>query len=255
MRKVTVIMKKDLRETLRAKAFYISIALVLFVMIMLGGTVRGEINALLDKGLSPAEITSAVQPLMGTTAFMLPLMLMLLFCMYINAYTLTMEKVKRSMESLLCTPLSLRQICLGKSFPIVLPSVVLGLVFAFGGIAGINQFFIVPRLGHFIMPGAAPLVAILVTVPLIMFFFASLMVALQLIITNIRWINAALIGLVIAVMFGLSPPILKFGSASWSIVFASLGVAAALALVTIYLSRLVTKERIVLSSKEKGGER
>jgi len=249
MKKLMVIMKKDLRETLRTKAFYVSIGIALFVLITLGMGVGNMIETLMEKESSLAETTLRIQSAMGTLVFMLSLMLMLLFCMYTNAYMLTMEKVKRSMESLLCTPFSLRQIWLGKSLAIALPSVILGLLFAFGGIAGINQFFIIPKLGHFIMPGAASLVATLVTVPLIMFFFASLMVALQLIITNIHWINAALIGLVVAVMFGLSPPILKFGAASWSIVLISLGVAAVLALVTIYLSRLVTKERIVLSSK------
>ena len=249
MRKVTVIMKKDLRETLRTKAFYGSIGIVIFVLVALAAGLGRNIDAVIEQETAPAEVASAIQPLMGTTAFTLSLMLMLLFCMYTNAYALTMEKVKRSIESLLCTPLSLRQICLGKSLTVFLPSVILGLLFTFGGIVGINQFFIAPKLGHFVMPGAAPIVAILIIVPLIVFFFASLMIALQLIITNIHWINAALIGLVVAIMFGLSPPVLKFGSASWSIVFVSLGVAAALALVTIYLSRLVTKERIVLSSK------
>jgi ABC-2 type transport system permease protein len=248
MKKLIVIMKKDLRETLHTKAFYVSIGIVLFVLVMLGSGVGGQINTLMEKGLSPTEITSAIQPLIGTVAFMLSLMLMMLFCMYINAYAVTVEKVKRSMESLLCTPLSLKQICLGKSLAVFLPSVILGLVFTFAGIAGINGFFIAPQLGHLIMPGAAPLVAILVTVPLIVFFLASLTVALQLIITNIRWINAALIGVIFGVGFGLSPA-LRFGSESWSIVFISLGVAAALALVTIYLSRLLSKEKIVLSSK------
>jgi len=54
------------------------------------------------------------------------------------------------------------------------------------------------------------------------------------------------------VIFGVGygpSPALRFGSASWSIVLISLGVAAVIALVTIYLSHLVTKERIVLSSK------
>jgi len=249
MEKVMVIAKKDLRETLRAKAFYGSVGIVIFVMVAIVAGLGRNISALIEQGTSPAEVASAIQTLMGTTAFTLSLIIMLLFCMYTNAYTLIMEKVKRSIESLLCTPLSLREIWLGKTLAISLPSIVLGLLFTFGGIAGINQFFVVPELGHFIMPGAAPLVAILLVVPFIVFFFASLMIALQLIIANIRWISAALIGLVVAVMFGLSPPILKFGSASWSIVFISLGVAAALALVTIFLSRLVTKERIVLSSK------
>jgi ABC-2 type transport system permease protein len=248
MKKLMAIMKKDLRETFRTKAFYVSVGVVIFVLAALSLAISEPINALMDEGLLPAEIAAAIQPLIGTTAFMLSLMLMMLFCMFINAYTLTIEKVKRSIESLLCTPLSLKQIWLGKSLAVFLPSVVLGLVFTFGGIAGINQFSIVPAVGHFVMPGVAPLVAILVIVPLIVFFLASLLIALQLIITNIRWINSALIAAIFIVGFALSPA-LKFGSASWNIVFISLGVAAALALVTIYLSRLITKERIVLRSK------
>jgi ABC-2 type transport system permease protein len=173
---------------------------------------------------------------------------MMLFCIYISAYTLTMEKIKRSIESLLCTPLSLKQICLGKTLALFLPSLILGWLLTFGSIAGINQFFIVPELGKFIMPGAAPLVAILVVVPLIVFFLSLLVIALQLIIANIRWVNAALMGAIFAVGFWLSP-LLKLGPASWGIVFFSLGFAAILALIAFLLSPKVTKERIVLSSK------
>jgi ABC-2 type transport system permease protein len=248
MKKIMAIMKKDLRETFHTKAFYVSIGIVIFVLAALSLAISEPIDALMEEGLLPAEISSAIQPLMGTTAFMLSLMLMMLFCMFINAYSVTVEKVKRSIESLLCTPLSLRQIWLGKTLAVFLPSVILGLVFTFGGIAGINQFLLAPELGHFIMPGAAPLVAILVTVPMIVFFLASLLIALQLIIANIRWINSALMAAIFIVGFALSPA-LKFGPSSWSVVFVSLGVAVALALVATYLSRLVTKERIVLSSK------
>lgn len=248
MREIMVIMKKDLGETLRTKALYVSIAIALFILVALGIGLGGVIQTLIEQGSSPVEITAAIQSVIGTTALMLSLMLMMLFSMYINAYTLTMEKVKRSMESLLCTPLSLRQVCLGKSLAVFLPSVVLGLVFTFGGIVGINQIFIVPKLGRFIMPGTAPLVAILVVVPLIVFFLVSLMIEVQLIITNIRWINAALMALIFGVGFGFSP-VLKLGPSSWSMVLASLGIGAILALVVILLSPRVTKEKIILSSK------
>jgi ABC-2 type transport system permease protein len=248
MKKLMVIMKKDLRETFRTKAFYVSIGMVIFVLVALSLAISGSIDALMKEDLLPAEIATALQPLIGTIAFMLSLMLMMLFCMFINAYSITIEKVKRSIESLLCTPLSLRQIWLGKTLAVFLPSVVLGLVFTFGGIAAINQFFINPSLGYFIMPGAAPLVAILVAVPLVIFFLSSLLIALQLIIANIRWINSALIAAIFIVGFALSP-VLRFGPSSWSIVFVSLGVAAILALIAFLLSPRVTKERIILSSK------
>jgi len=248
MKQIIVIVKKDLKETLRTRAFYFSIAIVLFFMVMLGGVVRGQINASIEQGLTPAEVIPVIQPLMGTLVFTLSLLVMMLFCLYISAYTLTMEKIKHSLESLLCTPLSLRQIWLGKSLAVFLPSAILGLLFAFAAMAGINQLFIAPQIGQSVTPGAAPLVATLVAAPLIIFFLVTLLIALQLIITNIRWINIAFMGLIFGVGFGISP-FVRLGSASWDIVFISLAVAAILALVTMFLSRLVTKERIVLSSK------
>lgn len=243
MRKLMVIMKKDLRETFRTKAFYVSIGIVVFVMVMLGWGIGGEIGTLVEEAGIPA-----IQALLGTFAFMLSLTVMIIFCIYINGYTLMMEKTKRSIESLLCTPLSLKQIWLGKTLALFLPSLILGWLFTFGTIAGINQFFIAPELGRFIMPGAAPLVAILVVVPLIFFFLSSLVVVLQLIIANIRWVNAALMGTMFALIFGVSS-VLTFGPSSWNIVFVSLGVAGILALIAFLLSSRVTKERIVLSSK------
>lgn len=244
-----VIMKKDLREALRTRSFYVSIGVMIFSLVVLGGTLgRSMIEGVIQEGL-PAQTASAIQPLVGILALLLALMFMLLFCIQMNVPVMT-EKMTRSIESLLCTPVTLRQIWLGKSLAMALPSVVLGLLFTFGGIAGINQFFIVPELGSFIMPGAAPLVAILVAVPLIVFFISSLVVALQL-VTGSAWITAALgglMGLIFGLGFGFSS-VLSFSSGAWNIVFICLGVAAVLALVTIFLSPRLTKEKVVLSSK------
>lgn len=242
-KKLIIIMKKDLRETFRTKAFYINIGVVIFLMVMLGMETGKQISTLLE-----GSGISAIQFLLGTFAFMISLMVMMLFCVYINAYTLIMEKIKRSIESLLCTPLSIKQICLGKTLALFLPSIILGWLCTFGSIAGINQFFIVPVLGKFIMPGVAPVIAILVVMPIIVFFLSLLVIALQLIITNIRWVNTIIVFAMFGVAFGLSP-VLKFGPSSWNIVFISLGVAVILAIIAFLVFRQVTKERIVLSSK------
>ena len=243
MNKLMIVVKKDLRETFRTKAFYVSLGIVVFVMVMMVQGMGEGINVLLGVG----NILD-IQAFLGTIAFMLSLMLMMLFCIYINAYTLTMEKIKHSIESLLCTPLSLRQIYLGKTLALFLPSLILGWLFTFCGVVGINQLFIVPKLGQFVLPGAAPLVAILVIMPIIFFFLCLLIVDLQLIIVNVRWVNTALLVVIFAISFGLSP-ILRFGAASWSIVLVSLGVAVILAIIVFLLSPRVTKERIILNSK------
>jgi hypothetical protein len=67
-------------------------------------------------------------------------------------------------------------------------------------------------------------------------------IALQLILTNIRWINAALMAAILGVGFGLSGA-LVLGPSSWNTVFISLGIATVLALLTIYLSSPVDPKR------------
>lgn len=65
---------------------------------------------------------------------------------------------------------------------------------------------------------------------------------------GIAWLACIIWLAVDAVRHGVSP---VFGApaTSWGTVYISLGVAAALALLVTYLSRRLTKERIVLSSK------
>ena len=248
MKKMTVIIKKDLKEILHTKASYVSLGLALFVTIWLGAEIGKSIDGMVKGGMSPTDLISTIQSLIGSTTCLLAFMLMLLFWMSMNSYMVIMEKVKRSIESLLCTPLSLKQIWLAKSLAMFLPSVVLGLVFTFGGVIAINSLFIAPEVGHFVMPGAAPLVASLVVVPLIVFFLACVMTQLQFLIANIRWVGIAFMTLIFGVGFGIGPN-LRMGPSSWLPVLISLGVAAALALLVAYLSSRLTKERIILSSK------
>lgn len=243
-----VIIKKDLREMLHTKASYFSLGLALFVAIWLGTVIGKSIDSMVQKGMSSAELASTIQPLVGSTTCLLAFVLMLLFWMSMNNYAVVMEKVKHSIESLLCTPLSLKQIWLGKSLAMFVPSVVLGLVLTFGAMLAINSLFIAPEVGHFVMPGPAPLVATLVVVPLIIFFLACVMTELQFLITNIRWAGIAFIALIFGVGFGIGPNY-RMGPSSWLPVLISLGVAGGLAVLVAYLSSRLTKERIVLSSK------
>ncbi len=254
MRQAMVIVKKDLRQTLRNGAFYLytGVSLVFVVVVgvrAVGGMIGGQIDALTAQGLTPAEVVAAVTPLMGTTLFMLSLALMMWLCFYGYSHNLIMEKTKRSLESLLCTPLSVRQVCLGKSLAILLPCLVLGLLLAFAAVFGASQLLLAPKVGQPVMPGASLTAATLIGVPLIAFSFVSLLVAIQLVVTKVQWINAIVVGLLAGVIVALNYGLLSFGMGPWSIVIVSLALAAVLSMVTVFISRLATKERIVLSSK------
>ena len=248
MNEVMVIARKDIKETLRNKAFYFSIGLTFFIIVMLTGAIRDNIIALAQQGLSAAETISSIQPLMGTAVYLLAFMIMMLFSMYMNGYAVVMEKMKRSMESLLCTPLTMKQVWLGKSLAVFIPSAVLGLAFAFGSVCIIDVLFVVPVVGHWVMPGPAPLVATLLAVPSVVLLLSSVATMLQLITANIRLINLAFMAVIFGVGFGLSSS-LRMAASSWGVVYVSFGIAAGLVLLVALLSRHVTKERVVLSSK------
>jgi hypothetical protein len=111
-----------------------------------------------------------------------------------------------------------------------------------------NIFVVSPQVGHWIYPGVAPLVATLLVIPFIVLFLSALFSLLQLIITNVRWVNAAFMIIFIGTMNGLMFS-LRFSASSWSVVYISLGVAAILAVADFFLAKLLTKERIILSSK------
>jgi hypothetical protein len=80
------------------------------------------------------------------------------------------------------------------------------------------------------------------------FSLTSSITALPLIITNIRWISTALLGITFAAGYGLSL-VLKLNPSSWSMASILLGITSILAVIAVLLSSRVTKERIVLSSK------
>jgi ABC-2 type transport system permease protein len=247
MKEILVIVKKDLKETVRNKVFLLSIAATVFVIFMMLNNVKNTIGALLKTNLG-WEPAGYLQPIVGITVYTVALIIAVYYSFIIDSYTLVIEKTKHSLESLLCTPLSLKQFWFGKTMSMFIPSIILGFLFTIGAFCALNIFIISPKVGHWIYPGAAPLVAIFVAVPAIVLFISALFYLLQLIITNLRLINIIFMLVFIAAMNTLIlGPV--FSTSSWSLVFISLGVAAALGLANLFLYKLLTKERIVLTSK------
>jgi len=111
-----------------------------------------------------------------------------------------------------------------------------------------NAAVIEPKLGAFIMPGGAPLLAALLGVPAVVFPLMLLVTGVQLILSNIRWVNIVFLALIFSLGLGLSQS-LRLNSGSWSLVGVLFGIAALLALLSAFLARFLTPERVVLSSK------
>ena len=82
------------------------IGAAIFVLYFLISIARDNINAILESEVTAVEPTSYIQAVIGGSLFTVALVITVYFCFLINSYTLLIEKTKRSLESLLCTPIS-----------------------------------------------------------------------------------------------------------------------------------------------------
>ena len=251
MSSIKAIVKKDLKETFRSKSLFFSfIAIAAFIFAMWSLQLLEMPSTLAKKGLSTSQVAVAIGSVVDSMVVTCALMLTIFSGMYINGRAVTMEKTKRSLESLLCTPVGLRGIWLGKTLAVFAPSAALGVAITFLGLFGMNVAVIEPKLGAFIMPDGASLLAALVGVPAVAFPFTLLFIESQLVLKerHSQWVNSILFGLI----FGLVPVLpesLKLPPGSWSFVGVLLGIAAILTMLSAFFARFLTPERVVLSSK------
>ncbi len=250
MSSIKAIVKKDLKDTLRSRAVYLSLGTAVLLLVIWSGDLRDMAEGLAEKGVSASQAAAALKPVINSIAVMFSFTLTIFFGMYINGYAIAMEKMKRSLESLLCTPVGLQGIWLGKTLAVFAPSAILGVAITFLGLFGMNAAVIEPKLGIYVMPTGAPLLAVLVGVPAVAFPFTLLFIESQLVLKerHSQWVNTILFGLI----FGLVPVLpksLRLPPSSWGFVGVLLGIAAVLTMLSAFFARFLTPERVVLSSK------
>jgi ABC-2 type transport system permease protein len=245
VRKAFIIARKDMKEALRSRSTYFYILFLFLLSFPYFDGSRTVIRRLTEQGLGPAELQAASQSFLTTVVYTLPLVLIMLFCSFLSAYAVIMDKAKRTLESLLATPASLRQIWLGKSLAVALPSIVITLLVLLIAVIVVNQVFVVPTLGVFLVPSALSLVAALIIIPVMTFFVVCIVSFLQLIMTNPRIANFAFIAVFLVIYLTTITEL----SASWDFSLIYLIVTILLAAVTFVLGRFLSKEKVVLSSK------
>lgn len=248
MNDILVFIIKDLRDILHNRAFFMMLAIAVFVIFVITSSIGEGLGSLSESASPETGIYESAQAIVGTVFLMLVFLVMLLVSLYMNAYTVLMEKTRRTLESLLCTPVRLKSLWLGKTLATFIPSLVLGLLFAAVTLVIMNTTTIEPEVGRWVAPGAASLVTTLAVLPVIVFLLSSLVVMLQLMLQNVRLIQTLFTALIFGSSFGLSYAF-RLSTAEWHVVYIALGIAVVLGMVVWFLSGKLTKERIVLTSK------
>lgn len=245
MNRMFVLLRKDLRDILKSRTTYTYLLVPAFLSLTYLSTAGNAINGLIKQGATVSILHEAAQSTMNGIFYSLPLIVIMLICSVLASYAVVLDKTKRSIESLLATPLSLRQVWLAKSLAVTLPSSIIGLAVSIIMVVVINIIVFRPQVG-IIIPAPLALVTGIIIIPVVTFFVVSIVTCLQLIITNPRL--ASLIFSVLFLLVFFSTSVSQIGlNLDFRIIY--LIVIAVLFVANYYLSRFLTKERIVLSSK------
>ena len=160
--------------------------------------------------------------------------------------SMTREKSRGNIESLMATPLSVKDIWIAKSLAVFIPGMVLGEILTLAALLAVNYIYFVPKIGfvytHWI--GLSSFLA----VPLI-YLCLSLLVHL-IGLTGKPATSNVIIQIFLPIVLSLMINLMLrhvLDAASWPFTLANFGIAAVIIIIVIFLQPRITRERIVLS--------
>ena len=246
MKKLWVIARKDIREAFRSRSVIIYIILLFFLTFTYFNSYNAAVNRI-GQDASPDVFSQISQAFINNIFGTLPMMYSVLICSVFAAYAVIVEKTRRNLESLMAAPVSLNQIWLGKALAVTVPSYVIALGVTVLAYVVMSFVAVEPRVGSFIIPDATAIVTAIVIIPVLVFLVVAIVTYLQLVISNPRIANIAFTVIFLALYFGVTALVQLGVAIDFRLIYA--GMIVVLGAVTFLLSRTLTKERVLLSSK------
>jgi ABC-2 type transport system permease protein len=251
MKGMLVVLQNDVRDILRGKAFLIVASVIAVVTVATAVGVPIALRSWLTTGPAFEETKPLLELIIGLAANYVPLIFLFICTATWATDPIAKEKAKGPIESLLATPLTTRGVWIGKSLAIFLPAYVMGLAATLIVLLAMNLGAILPTTGHFVLPLPTAFTAFL--------FLPMFMLALVLVGIIFSMITNPIIGQTIIIFFGvvLMQVVGQVGGrilwllTSWDYALYNLGGTFLLGIIAFYLSRSLTKEKIILSSKGK----
>ncbi len=249
--KAWIIARKDFGEVFFSRSTYAYIPVMLLMSSYFFFSYFGLIGQLEDQNASAETVYLASRVYLTNIAYLIPI-LYSLFATNMGSAQLLIEKSKRSLESLLVTPVSVRTVWIGKSLGAAMVGVVFGLSLSVFAYLVISLAEVLPQTHRYIAPEGLAFLSGLVLVPAIIFLVAALLAYVQMIATNARVANLANVATLLVVwgvLFFASVylPLKGISIGYYPLIF--VGLILLLAGGCLLCSRALSKERVVLSSK------
>jgi len=261
MRGVLIVLRRDMAELRRSTALAIVIALfgILTIGAVVGaslllrsvdlGTVQG-MGARPGRPAGPGVAGEAMVPIVGFVVYFATMLPYITIVWAFGATLMIREKAAGNLETLLATPLGPLDIWLGKSLAIFLPAYALATGCALAAVVAINVVVSIWQgAAVFVLPPAVWVTGLLVN-PLFFFGLTSLTIILAFTHDpDVGIVPSFPIGFGLMAGVPLGVAVGVFDLAAWSFVLYGLGAAALLWAPILYLARSLTKERVVVSSR------
>jgi len=245
MNKIWIISRKDISDAFRSRSTYVFLIVMVFLTFSYISVYNSNVNSLKNNTLS---INSYSQAYLSTLAYILPLMFSNFICSIFANYAVIVDKAKRNIESLMANPVSIKQIWMGKSLAVTLPSIGIGIGMAIISYLVLDIGFVMPKTGSFILPSIISILSAVIIVPVLLFVIVAIVTYIQLTITNPRVGNFVFSGVFIILLIG-GEALLGLGLSTNYLALIYLIMILVCAGIVYLLSFSLTKERVLLSSK------
>ena len=238
--KIWIIAKKDIGEAFRSRSTYF----VVIIMIVLTAIYIMSYTATV-KDYDKQQAITYSRIFLDSLAYIMPMMFSIFVCSVFANYSVIVDKARRNIESLMATPVNIKQIWLGKSLAVTLPSLMVGIIIAVLSYLVMSIWFVTPKTGIFIIPNIWAIVSAVLFVPALLFAIVSIVTYIQLVVTNPRIGNFVFSGIFFLLLIGVNT--LSGVGLSFALIY--LGVIIVCAVISYILSLSLTKERVMLSNK------
>ncbi len=247
MKYLLLVIKRDYREMVATAAF--RIMLIIAGIITLAAAAGISIALHLQEWYGIAEALPMVEFINGLVVYFITLAILLAFVWGFSGLQITREKVDGNIECLMATPMGSKTLWVGKCLAAFIPGCIISLAAAVLVLLAVNLAAVLPGWGVFALPGAS-LVIGFVSNPILFFAVLAFIVLLSLAGNpDVAIAPSFLIGfgLMIGIPAGLATGTVDL--TSWSFVLWYTAGAAVIWIIVLVMTRMLTRQNIVLSSK------
>ena len=244
---MSIIISRDFRELRQTNAFRIMIIVAAAITVAAAVGIGYALSR--QAWLGDEAARPLLELIISLIAYFLPFLILMAFIWAFATLPIVKEKINGNIECLLATPLNPGALWMGKCLAIFLPGFVISVISTLLVLLVVNLITIYPATGDFVLPVPAMLTSF-ITNPLLLFGLLAFIVLFSLASNPDIAIAPSFIvgfGLMMGLPIGIATGAINLVSWTFAIwYFVSMAIVWA---VVGYLSRLLSKENIVLSSK------